>query len=192
MSRRRRHKRYGSAVEVSLGSLPFMNDSVNVMDVVIGIGAALLGSAVAKGIFKKVAPEMYMKVATTVGAAMPMVTGGIVSAALYYGQGKSSRAKGHAVGAAAAGLALGGWDLLKAQLGSVSPYLDFSEVVSVNMGNWGGGLGNYNGVLINDNSDRMNGYSGVLIADKSDGLNELAAMSMAPDDDGLAALAHFR
>lgn len=189
-SRRRRHKRYGSAVEVSLGSLPFMNDSVNVMDVLIGIGASLLGSAVAKGIFKKVAPEMYMKLATTVGAAMPIVTGSVVAAGLYYAQGKSSRARGHAVGAAAAGIALGGWDLLKAQLGSVSPYLDFSEVVSVNMGGYG--YGNYGGVLINDNSDRMNGYSGVLIADKSDGLNELAAMSMAPDDDGLAALASFR
>lgn len=188
---RRRSKRYGSAVEVSLGSLPFMNDSVNVMDVLIGVGAALVGSALAKGVFKKVAPAAYMQVATTVGAAMPIVTGGVVAAGLYYGQGKSSRARGHAVGAAMAGLALGGWDLLKAQLGAVSPYLDFSEVVSVNMGGFHG-LGNYGGVLINDQSDRVNGYSGVLIADKSDGLNELAAMSMAPDDDGLAALAAFR
>ncbi len=53
MARHRRHKRYGSAVEVSLGALPFMNDSVNVMDVLIGIGAALIGSALVKGIFKK-------------------------------------------------------------------------------------------------------------------------------------------
>ncbi len=188
MSRRRRSKRYGSAVEVSLGGLPFMDDSVRVMDVLIGVGAALLGSAVVKGIFKKVAPAMYLQVASTVGAAMPIVVGGIVSAGLYYGEGKSNRATGHAVGAALAGVALGGWDLLKANLGSVSPYLDFSEVVSVNMGR----LGDYNGVLINDQSDRMNGYNGVLIADKSDGLNELAAMSMGADDDGLAALSMFR
>ena len=189
MSRhRRRSKRYGSAVEVSLGNLPFMNDSVNVMDLLIGIGVGLLGSAVVKGVFKKVAPAFYAQVAGTIGAAMPAVTGTAAAAALYYAQGKSSRARGHAVGAAAAGIALAGWDLLKANLGAVSPYLDFSEVVSVNMG----GYGNYGGVLINDQSDRMNGYAGVLIADKSDGLNELAALSMAPDDDGLAALSMFR
>ncbi len=165
-----------------------MNDSVNVMDVLIGIGAALIGSALVKGIFKKVAPAIYAQVATTVGAALPAVTGGVVAAGLYLGQGKSSRARGHAVGAAAAGIALAGWDLAKAQLGTISPYLDFSEVVSVNMG----GYGNYGGVLINDRSDGLGGYGGVLIADKSDGLNELAAMSMAPDDDGLAALSNFR
>ncbi len=191
MSRRRRHKRYGSAVEVSLGGLPFMDDSVRVMDVLIGVGAALLGSALVKGIFKKVAPEAYLKVASTVGAAMPIAVGGVISAGLYLGEGKTNRATGHAVGAALAGVALGGWDLLKANLGTVSPYLDFSEVVSVNMGGYGG-LGNYGGVLINDQSDRMNGYAGVLIADKSDGLNELAAMSMGADDDGLAALSMFR
>lgn len=191
MARRRRHRRYGSAVEVSLGNLPFMNDSVNVMDLLIGIGAGLLGSAVVKGVFKKVAPAFYAQVAGTLGAAMPALTGTAAAAALYYAQGKSPRAKGHAVGAAAAGVALASWDLLKANLGAVSPYLDFSEVVSVNMGGWNG-YGNYGGVLINDRSDGLGGYGGVLIADKSDGLNELAAMSMAPDDDGLAALSMFR
>ena len=193
--KRRKHiNGFGSAVEVSLGGLPFMGDSFRFADIVVGVAMGVVGSALVKGLFKRyMPPATYAKLSSTVGKGMPALAGAVVATGLSVAGkkwGKDPTAmQGYAAGAAITGLVLSGWDLAKDKLASTMPeYFDYNEVVSVNMG----GYGNYGGVLINDRSDGLGGYGGVLIADKSDGLNELAAMSMAPDDDGLAALSMFR
>jgi hypothetical protein len=191
--KRRKHTNgFGSAVEVSLGGLPFMGDSFRFADIVVGVGMGLVGSALVKGLFKKFIPmDTYAKLQSTVGMGMPLLAGAVVATGLSVAGKKGiggAGMQGYAAGAAVTGLALAGWDLARVHLAKLAPgILDYNEVVSVNMG----GYGNYGGVLINDRSDGLGGY-GVLIADKSDGLNELAAMSMSPDDDGLAALSMFR
>jgi hypothetical protein len=191
--KRRSNNSLGSAVEVSLGGLPFMGDSFRFADIVVGIGMGVVGSALVKGLFKKfMPPATYAKIASTVGKGMPLLAGAVVATGLSMAGKKGiggAGMQGYAAGAAITGAVLSGWDLAKDKLATMAPeYFDYNEVVSVNMG----GYGNYGGVLINDRSDGLGGYGGVLIADKSDGLNELAAMSMAPDDDGLAALSMFR
>ena len=179
MARRRRS--YRGITSISLGAFPVgLDDQVKVMDVIMGVAAGLVGAAGAKALLNKFAPDIYGKVKDVLGPAIPLATGGLAAAALYYAQGGSSRARGHAVGAVMAGLAA----TLTAYLPKLNiPYLDFSDVVSVNLGSMGG----YGGLLVADTSDQFNG---LLVNDRSDDLNQLAAYSMGDEsDDGLHSLA---
>jgi len=181
---RRRSRRFHGITSLNLSAFPVsLDDSVTVMDVLIGAAVGLLGAGAVKGGFKKFAPDMYNKVAGVVGPAIPILTGGISAALLYYAQKGSARARGHAVGAALAGVTL----TLQAAFAKMNiPMLDFNEVVSLNLS----GMGGYNGLLVSDTSDALNGFNGLIVDDKSDSLNELAAYSMGEeDDDGLASLA---
>lgn len=170
---RRRH--YRGITSLNLGNFPIsFTDSVSVGDVLMGVGVGLVGAAGVKAVLNKFAPALYQKVKDMVGPAIPLLTGISAAAVLYYAQKGNSRARGHAVGAVTAGLAITLMSYLpKLQL----PGLDFSDVVSLN-------LGGYNGLLVADNSD----FNGLIVADNSDSLNELAAMSMGDDNDGLMSL----
>ncbi len=181
MARRRRSFR--GITSLNLGNFPVsMSDSVNVGDVLMGVGVGLVGAAGVKAVLNKFAPALYAKVRDMAGPAIPLITGISAGAVLYYAQKGSSRARGHAVGAAMAGLAI----TLMSYLPKLNlPGLDFSDVVALNLG----GLGGYNGLLVADNSD-SNAYHGLIVADTSDSLNELAAMSMGDDDDGLMSLSN--
>lgn len=193
MARRCRH--YGSLV--ALNELPLINDSVNVLDVAVGAVVGLVASALIKAGLQKASPEMYAKIASMAGPALPALAGAGSAAALYFAQKGSakSRATGHAAGAAVAGLVLSAQGVLAAR----RPFgLDFSDLVALN--------GPYalahermrlaagmNGMIVNDRSDGS-GMNGMIVNDNSDGsaLPALAALSMGEDDSGdggLAALA---
>ena len=175
----RRHKYHG-ITSISLGEMPVkLDDQVKVQDVLLGVAAGLLASAGVKAVLNKFAPDVYAKIKDTAGPAIPLLTGISAAAVLYYAQKGSSMAKGHAVGAVAAGLAA---TLMSYLPSRKIPYLDFSDVVSLNLS----GVGGYSGLLVNDHSDQFNG---LLVNDKSDSLNQLAAYSMGEEDeDGLMAL----
>lgn len=198
-----RRRRYHGITSVSLGQFPIgLNDSVTVMDVLAGAAVGVAGSALLKGLLNKFGGETYAKLKGSVGPAMPLLASVGTAAALYYAQKGSNRARGHAVGAVAAGAAatLLGYLPKLTEAAGVTQYFDFSDVVSVNLG----GLGNYSGLLVADQSDAMNGYNayngllvadqsdslnGLIVADRSDSLNELAAYSMGEEsDDGLTSL----
>lgn len=186
MARRRRH--YRGITSVNLGGyLPVeLDDNVKVMDVLAGAAVGVIGSAALKAVLNKFGGDIYAKVKGTVGPAMPLVSGLATGLVLYYAQRNmnASRAKGHYVGAVAAGAAATVLAYAP-KLSEMLPagLLDFSDVVSVNLGY----LGGYNGLLVNDTSDQFNG---LLVTDTSDSLNGLAAMSMGEeDDDGLTSLA---
>ncbi len=170
-------RRYSGITRVALGAFPQLNRSANVGDVAVGVGLGIVGSAGVKAVLGKFAPGVLASAEGMAGKATPLLTGLAAGAALYYGQKKSSRGFGHAVGAVAAGLTLTVVEFLRGQsfFG-----LNFSEVTAVN-------LGGYRGLLVPDHTDaRMNG---LLVADNTDSrLNELAAMSMGADDDGIASL----
>lgn len=176
---RRRRRSYRGITSLNLGNLPVgLDDSVQVKDVLMGVAVGLVGAAGVKAVLNKFAPTIYAKVSGIAGPAIPLVTGIAAGAVLYYAQKGSGRARGHAVGAAMAGLAV----TLMAYLPKLNiPGLDFNEVVALNLS----GMGGYNGLLVNDSSD----FQGLLVSDNSDSLNELAAMSMGDDHDGLASLA---
>jgi hypothetical protein len=175
MARRRRS--YRGITSLNLGALPVgLDDSVQVKDVIMGVAVGLVGAAGVKAALNKFAPGIMTKIRDMAGPAIPLITGVAAGAALYYVQKGSSRARGHAVGAAMAGLAV----TLMSYLPKLNiPGLDFNEVVSLNLS----GLGGYNGLLVNDSSD----FNGLLVSDNSDSLNELAAMSMDEDGGGLYA-----
>lgn len=184
---RRRRRRYGSTVGVNLGRLPLMGESVNTTDVLMGVGAGILASAAVKAAVKRFVPQVYAQIASTAGAAMPLLVGAAGAAAVYFGGTKllkmnSYKAKGIAAGSALVGAALAAWDFARANLSTVGGgLLDFSGTVGVN-------LGGYN-MLIEDSAGQgVNGMNGLIVADHSDGLAELAAVSMGPDDDGIDQL----
>lgn len=172
-----RRRRFRGITSVALGAFPALNRSVNVTDVGVGAVGGLVAAAGVKALVGKFAPGVLMQAEGIAGKAMPLVTGFAAAAALYYGQKKSDRGFGHAVGAVVAGLTLTAIDFLRGQnfLG-----LQFGNVTSVR-------LGQYGGLLVPDSTDGRMG--GLLVADTTDArLNELAAMSMGGDDDGIAAL----
>jgi len=183
----RRRRRYHGITSVNLGGyMPVeLDDNVKVMDVLAGAAVGVIGSAALKAALNKFGGEVYAKIKDTVGPALPLLTGIGTGMVLYYAQRNmnSSRAKGHYVGAVAAGAAatvLAYAPRLSAML--PAGLVDFSDVVSVNLG----GMGGYSGLLVNDSSD----FNGLLVSDTSDSLNGLAAMSMGEeDDDGLTSLA---
>lgn len=186
MSKKRR-RRFGGTVGVNLGQLPLMGESVNTTDVLMGMGAGVVASAVVKGALKRFAPGIYGQIAGTAGAFVPALVGAAGAALVYFGGRKvfgmsDHKAKGLAAGAVAVGGALSLWDFARANLATVGGgLLDFSGTVGVN-------LGGYN-MLIDDSAGQgVNGMNGLIIADHSDGLAELAAISMGPDDDGINEL----
>src|SRR3990167_8180279 len=95
-------RRYGSVTSLKLGFLPNMNRSVQVGDVLVGGALGIAGSGVVEGLAGKFAPSVL----GMVGKFLPLATGVATGAALYYGQKKSNRGMGHAIGAGAVGLAL--------------------------------------------------------------------------------------
>lgn len=174
-------RRYGSITSLKLGFLPNMNRSVQVGDVLVGGALGIAGSGVVEGLAGRFAPSVL----AMTGKFLPLATGVATGAALYYGQKKSARGFGHAIGAAAVGLALTARQFLS---GFTVPGLGYTfsgmgAVTSVN-------LGGYGGFLVPDNSDgRMGGFGGFLVPDNTDArLAELGAVSMGADDDGIAAL----
>lgn len=172
------HRRFREVTSLKLGFLPNLNRSVSAQDVLIGGGVGLVAAQGVKAVVGKFAPSILAQAEGTLGKFMPLATGIAAGAALYYGQRKSARGFGHAIGAAAVGLAL----TVREFLAGVSiGGMTFSEVTSLRLGQ-----NPYGGFLVPDNTGRMNG---LLVADNTDArLNELAAMSMAPDDDGIASL----
>jgi hypothetical protein len=184
--RHRRHRR-SSLAGFALNGLPVrLGDSVKVQDVVLGAAAGLAVTTLVKGLLNKFAGAAWASAKQSLGPAVPVVTAFASAAALYYAQKGSARAKGHAVGAVTAGVAVTVLALLpKLQTmlpAAAQPYFDFSDVVGINLN----GLGNY-GYLVEDQPNRA--YAGLLVSDKSDALNELAAYSMGDtDDDGLNSL----
>lgn len=181
MARRRRSFR--GITSLNLGNFPVsLDDSVKVSDVLVGVAVGLVGAAGVKAVLNKFVPDVYAKVRDMAGPAIPLVTGIGAAAVLFYAQKGSGRAKGHAVGAAMAGLAV----TLLGYLPKLNiPGLDFNEVVSLNLS----GMGDYSGLLVADRSDALNG---LLVADRSDSLNELAAYSLGDEEnDGLMALSNL-
>lgn len=203
--RHRRSRRYGSVVTIpGLSAIPIINDNVKVSDVAVGIAVGVFGSALLKGVLKKALNDpakpdnMWTKFNSTVGAFVPAVLGISAGAALYYAQKKNQRGAGHAAGAALAGIALSLKSWASAQSFSqpdaagAAPLFDFSEVTQLNLGHYRG-MGNYRGLLVQDNSDGLSGYNqnmgGLLVQDNSDGLSGLASLSMGDDEMGVEALA---
>lgn len=192
----RRRSRYGGIVSVGLGALPLVDENVKVLDVGVGVVAGLAGAALLKGLLKKFAPDIYMKLAGAVGAGMPLVAGVGAAATLFYAQQKMNRgrATGHAAGAALAGLTLAAWSFAQSKAASLPSWLDLSGTEMVNLGGAYGGA--YGGMLVNDGQTTIPSYGGLLVADNSNALNQLGAMSMGDDDyetgdGGLAALSNF-
>jgi hypothetical protein len=184
-----KHKQYRGITSISLGAMPVeLNDSVKVMDVLVGAAVGVIGSGALRALLNKFAGETYQSVKGTLGPALPLLTGLGTGLVLYYAQKNMAvgRAKGHLVGAVGAGVAATVMSYLP-KIGEMLPKewaLDFSDVVSLNLG----GLGryaDYSGLLVSDQSD----FNGLLVADKSDDLNQLAAYAMGDeDDDGLMSL----
>ncbi len=134
------------------------------MDIAVGALAGMAGALGVKWVANKF---LAGKLPPIVMKYFPLVGTSIAAAGLYFGQKKSYRAKGHAIGAITAGIAVTGWDVLRAQFPALA------EVVSYNYSNYG--------LLQNDYAPSING----LIVDDTSGprLNELAAMSMGGDDE---------
>lgn len=178
-------RRFRGITSLKLGFLPNMNRSVQVGDAAIGAAVGIVAAGGVKAALGKFAPSVLSMGGATGQKLMPLLTGVAAGAALYYGQKKSARGFGHAVGASLAGLAL----TVQAFMRGVNLFgYTFDEVTSVN-------LGGYNGFLVPDATDgRMAGFGGghmggFLVPDTTDQrLNELAAISMGADDDGIAAL----
>lgn len=174
MARRRHHRRLHGISTLNLGALPILGDSAEVMDIVIGVGLGFVGAAAVKAAAKKFVPTIWAQVESNVGMALPLVTGIASAAVVYFAEkkllGNTRRATGHAAGALMAGVVLSGWDILKKQAPAY-----FNDAVSLNLGS----LGNYGGLLVND---QMSGFGGMLVSDRSDNLAQLAAMSMSGDD----------
>lgn len=189
---RRRHKRYGSVVSVGLGNLPgadLFKGSVRIQDVLIGAGVGVIASALLKGALNQFGGATYAGLKTTVGPALPALSGLAAGAALYFIQKKSESSKGMAAGAIASGLAET-VSRFAATATAGNAMFDFSGTVGVNLGGYRGHVGRM-GMVINDRSDDgggIHGMNGLLIADHSDSLAELANVSMGPDNDGIAEL----
>lgn len=188
---RHRRRRYGSVVSVGLGNFPgaeMLKGSVRIQDVLIGAGVGVVASALLKGALNQFGGATYAGIKTTVGPALPALSGLAAGAALYFLQKKSESAKGMAAGALASGLAET-VSRFAAQATAGNAMFDFSGTVGVNLGHYGR-VGRM-GMVINDRSDNdagIHGMNGLLIADHSDSLAELANVSMGPDNDGIAEL----
>lgn len=190
---RHRRRRFHGITSIALNGLPVgLGDQVKTQDVLLGAAAGMAATTLIKGLLNKFLGSTWASLKGTLGPAVPLVVSFASAAALFYGQKGSPRAKGHAVGAVTAGVAvtvIGLLPKLQAMLPvAAQPYFDFSEVVGINLN----GLGGY-GMLVNDNARSVaSAYNGLLVNDRSDSLNELAAYSMGSfvdDSDGLEALA---
>ena len=170
MARRRRSRRFGGIV--SLGELPLVNENVKALDVFMGVAAGFVGSAVVKAALQKLLPaDTYVKLASTVGKFLPLVTGISAGAILYYAQKgmNRSRAVGHATGAVAIGLGMTVAELLRGQ--SIAGVTFSAAPVALD-------LSDYGGLLVDDTSRGMNG---LIVADKSDQLSDLGVHALGED-----------
>lgn len=162
------------------GLIPDMG-AVQPLDVAAGAVVGLVVSAGLRAAINKFAPTLV----TSVPAGLLPAGLGISSGAvLYYAQRQSapSRASGHAVGAAVAGLAVAALDYLKSN-NPAPDYLDFSAPpVALN-------LSGYNGLLVNNTA--MGGLlvdntatqsMGGLLVDNA-AMGAMAMSSMGGDDD---------
>lgn len=185
--RHRKHRRLGGYVALpGLGAMKVpnpLNFNANGTDVLVGAAAGWAGAQVVQAAANRYLPASIMSVIPQ--SVFPLVTSAATAAALYYAQGGSKRAEGHALGALAVGAAL---TVAKALSGMEIPVLGgtFSEVAQVN-------LGRYGGLLVNDRSDGYNGfgrYGGLLVDDNTNMANDaamaqMAGLSMGEDDDGM-------
>lgn len=144
------------------------------MDVAAGALVGLVVSAGLKSAVKRFAPTALDSVPAGV---LPAGLGISAGAVLYYAQKgmAPSRASGHAVGAAIAGLAVAALDYLKAN-NPAPTYLDFSGApVALNLSAYN----DYNGLLV-DNSATQS-MSGLLVDNAA--MGNLAVGSMGGDDE---------
>ena len=162
MARRRRSYR-GLVSLPSLGNATaILKYDVKAQDMMVGAGAALVGS----GALKWAANKFLVKADGTsylpafVHRFWPLVSGIATGAALYYAQKdrQPSRARAHLVGAVTAGAVLSAWDALKA----AKPEF-FNDLVALRLP--------YNGLIVNDPNRALSDAN----------LSALAAVSMGDD-----------
>ena len=154
MAKRRGKRRYSGLV--SLPGLGFLNTltkgSVSAQDALVGAGAGMAGALVIKALVNKF---LLGRVPAIVLQYFPLVGSLGAGAALYYLQKKKkpARAKGHLIGAAAAGIGITTWDFIKAKVGPMLPMgWSLDDYVSIPGLAYGYGGGNYSGVLIDNPS----------------------------------------
>jgi len=179
MARRRQGRKYGAYVQIpGLSQLDILKEDVSGMDVVIGAALASIAGPIVDMVISKVG--IKEKLPAMLAPYMPALTSVATGAALYYGQGRSARARGHMVGALASAAGQAAPEVKK--------MLGFSDVVSLPLG-YGYG---YGGMLVDEATPAIGpgAYSGYgsLIVDEpmrsmSDmNLSQLAALSMADGD----------
>jgi len=167
---RRMHALRGFGFKLPGGSE--FRGAVDVRDVAIGAGLGLGGSLGLK----------YLVNATGLSASIPAIINkfwpafsGIVTGILVYGLEKnSSKAKGHLIGSALAGITISVWDALKAQ------FPQLADLVSLQLSGYGG-YGGYNGMLVRDAAlpPGYGGYGGMLVQDSASNLRQLQGINMA-------------
>jgi hypothetical protein len=121
MARHRRHYR-GLVRFPGLGALPSLSGSLKTQDVVVGAALGLVGSiGLQVGANKLAAGGTNVPAFLTSGS--PLVGGGVTAGALFLAQRKRNpaRAKGHAIGAALAGLAVWGFGMLQTAVATAMP-----------------------------------------------------------------------
>jgi hypothetical protein len=202
---RRHHKRhYGGSVAIDLGSYASFDRSIGTKDVLIGLGAGILGAGLARygvGAWNMKRPTSPLPDVVT--KLSPLLGGVVVGLAAWYGRRGKNRAAGFAnlVGAAGAGAMITIMPILSDKVS----FLRFSDAVGlqiplqgypygsmiVNDGSAESDQGLLNGLLVNDDPQAIRGYA------DSPSMGRLAAASLDGDEDysevsGLAAFAEMR
>jgi hypothetical protein len=114
--RRRRHRRFGSYVTTSLGSLKQFNPmgrTVRSTDVLVGAGLGVAASTFVKMGIEKVNEMLGGKIPLFVMQQAGPLSTFLAGVLLYLGQKKSARGTGHFVGASAVAASAVFWGLLK-------------------------------------------------------------------------------
>lgn len=165
--RKSRRKSYRGYVSVpSLGFLKTLKGSVDGMDVLVGGVAGMAAAGLVKYAYNEFVPlDLKAKIPAVAAKALPVVFSALGGAALYYGQKKSSRGKGHMIGAIAGGLAIVTWDTLREQFPQLA---DYGSYVYPSLGG-----------VIADNPRLP--FNGVIMDNPN--LGALSAMAMADADE---------
>ena len=170
---RRRRRHYG-AVSLDLGNavLP-LNKAVNSTDVAVGMGAGIAGiTGIGYLVNKVLSPTL---VPAAIKPYLPVLSGMITAAGLYFVEKRSYKAIGHAAGAVLAGVAIQAMDMVREKLPGMA------DVVSLRLNGYNGFIVNdgnpaLNGFIVNDGAAALNGYA------DHPGMADLAALSLGGEE----------
>lgn len=158
------------------GFAGILDNSFKGSDVAMGAGAGLLGTLGVKWVVNK---YLLDKVPAGLVKFLPVAGAGATAAVLYFGMKDKRRATAFAVGAVGAGIAVNGWDLVKAQFPALS------DMVSLQVPGYG--------YIAQDGGRALpagNGYNGlnaVVIDTGNPSMDGLAMSAMGePDNDFVA------